>query len=152
MKNLTYEKDYQRDWELSGTASADNCALSSVEEDPAFLQHCRDCEAQRTSRVNPKDKDTYERLLKKCGDLAQQYGGKVEGLVSYELWEAKIKLTLPFFEYFYPREKDLIRDITENAQGFWFTSAGEREIQLTILIYYFNLPEEKSGPYAELAP
>lgn len=148
MKNLTYEKDYGKNLPDSEKLK-ETPALFSVENDPAFLQHCLDCEAQRISCVNQKDKETYERLLKKCGNLAQHYGGKVSGLVSYEMWEAKVKLNLPFFEYFYDQEKDLIRDIIENAQSFWFTGTEENWIQLTILIYYFDLPEGKFSPDPE---
>lgn len=68
----------------------------------------RELESLLPKTVVEKDKDTYERLLKRCDEMAKIHGGKIYGIVDFENYDSRIVLTLPFFEFFAGHNMDLL--------------------------------------------
>ncbi len=73
-----------------------------------------------------------------CDELAQLYNGKIWGLVDYEAYTAKIRLTLPkFIEFINADELLLLKEIAEKARSVSFRATEEGSLLVTILIQYF---------------
>ncbi len=94
---------------------------------------------QTTSKhIVPEAQAHYNELLNLCDKLAQLYNGKIWGLVDYEAYNAKIRLTLPkFIEFINADELLLLKEIAEKARSVSFRATEEGSLLVTILVQYF---------------
>lgn len=135
MKSNTYERDYSRQ------GSIYDPIRRQFIEDPTereYLNIYTYCKKRVPKSIVQKDKEAYERLLKKCDGMVSLYGGKIEAAVSYDLWQANIRLTLPFVEFCNGPGYELLRDIMENTDTFCIVPCGENQLAADITIDYFE--------------
>lgn len=134
MENKVYERDYteeseQNQWDSSGLVE------NMIES--GFIKYWGAFKNQIPKYIVAEDKATYERILKRCNTIAKERHGKVYGIVSYEKWEAKIKLTLPFIEFTSYEDLNFLMDLSESVQTICFQPVND-EVSMSILINYFN--------------
>lgn len=135
MNNNTYERDYQNQGNIYEPVRREFI------ENPTELEYLKIyayCKQRVPKSIVQKDKEAYERLLRKCDAMADLYGGKIEAAVSHERWQANITLTLPFIEFCNGAGYELLRDITENSATFSVVPDGENRIMANIIIDYFE--------------
>lgn len=131
----TYERDYSRQ------GSIYEPIRRQFMEDPTereYLNIYAYCKKRVPKSIVQKDKEAYERLLKKCDGMVSLYGGKIKAAVSYERWQADIKLTLPFVEFCNGPGYELLRDIMESTDTFCIVPYGENQLVADITIDYFE--------------
>lgn len=134
LENEIYEKDYSKEYAKSQSDSPD---LLSNLIDNEFFKYYGAFMSQIPKYIVVEDKATYERILKRCDAIAKERHGKVYGIVNYEKWEARIKLTLPFIEFTSYEDLDFLMDLSENVQTICFQPARDG-VSMTIMFNYFN--------------
>lgn len=139
MDNIVYEKDYSQTHHeklpegiLTLTQQYHDALVGSE-----VLKDYGERLKQIPKVIVEQDKENYEYLLDKLDELAQQRGGRIKGIVSYEDWEAHIYVELPFLEIIEDDARDLLREMTGRAQRITITGLENGWIRLSIGIDYF---------------
>lgn len=134
MENKIYERDYSKEYEQS---QWDSSGLVENMIESGFIKYFGAFMNQIPKYIVAEDKAAYERILKHCDTIAKKRHGKVYGIVNYEIWEARIKLTLPFIEFTSYEDLNFLMDISESVHSICFQSVND-EVSMSIFINYFN--------------
>ncbi len=139
MNTEIFEMDYSEEYKKRRKKSESNDTdfLEQLNSNP-IIAMIRELDSLLPKTVVEKDKDTYERLLKRCDEMAKIHGGKIYGIVDFENYDSRIVLTLPFFEFFAGHNMDLLNDMAVNTTNVLFRVLPDKNIQLTIYIPYFE--------------
>lgn len=144
MKNEIYEADYTRE------PDPDNgLGILELARDTGFFRAYDDLLRSMPKYIVPEDKKNYEELLPKLDALAKRKGGRIKGVVSYEHWDAHIYITLRHFEFVHKDDLELLKDLQEKAHSLTFTPTEEGEIQLSVMINYFEEIGDKDGVFSQ---
>lgn len=139
MENIIYERDYSEVYRPPCKNGNITTSVISLLEDRGFFRFYGAFVDQIPKMVVPENRRTYERLLKRCDEWAQQNGGKIYAIIDYEKWDSKIKLTLPFVEFVLDDEMELLQDIAQNTRSVCFDLSDDgNSIVMTIFISYFE--------------
>lgn len=137
MDNIVYERDYKREPKLQ-TENDTASAILEMATNGGFLKAYAEAMEAIPKVVVPEDKANYEYLLSRADELAQRWGGKVRGVVSYEKWDATIDLVLPFVEFGCPDDLVLLKEFAEKSDSITFQSEEDGRIRIHVFIYYFE--------------
>lgn len=92
--------------------------------------------------IVPMDKRNYEYLLKRCDEFAQEHHGHIYGIVDYETFGAKIKLSMPyFFEFCTAEDLFFLEEIPSKVRNVLFEPDPEGGVIMTLFIDYFDEDE-----------
>ena len=139
MENIIYERDYYEEYRTPNETDGIVHFIISSLKDNGFFRFYNAFLQQIPKVIVKENQKTYERLLQRCDELAQQRGGKIYAIIDYEKWDSKIKLTLPFIEFVLDDEMELLQDIAQNARSVCFDlSEDKTSIVMTIFISYFE--------------
>lgn len=139
MENIIYERDYSEVYRPPCKNGSIASSVISLLKDRGFFRFYGALVNQIPKIVVPENRKTYERLLQRCDQMAQQHGGKIYAVIDYEKWDSKIKLTLPFVEFVLDDEMELLQDIAQNTRSVCFDPSEDgSSIVMTIFISYFE--------------
>lgn len=134
MENIVFERDYSQDRKQD-----DRCdAIFQRAMFGSFAKDYQEAMEKIPKVVVPEYKENYEYLLRVCDDLAQQWGGSVRGVVSFQSWDAQIDLDLPVVEFSNTEELQLLRDIAEKSHSVSFQPNENGGLNVHIFNLYFE--------------
>lgn len=144
MENQVYMRQYPR------PAQETSPHLSN--DVRSFLENVLSNDSEFQARIDsiprhiiPEDVKSYHALLNQCDAIAQQYFGSVYGCIDNQKYEAKIKLTLNFFEINTGDMRRFFHDVLHKACSFCFEPAPNNQITLTIFFDYYAEDEEPAS-------
>lgn len=149
MDNILFERDYRETPEERVRRDQEDEAIIKAMADSILFRIYRAYTNILPKIVVLKDKQTYERLLKKCDALAKERYGKVRGIVDYQQFDSSIQLLLPFWEVDFKEERELLEDILENAHGLCFEVTEDGWLSVKIRINYFDEINPDMGQQVE---
>lgn len=150
MENEVFEKDYKKEHE----ESADQDAVNVLDQAIAggFFRKYSDAMDAYPKNINPEQKESYERILALCDDMARRWGGRLRGEVRYSHWDAMIDLYLPFVEFSCPEELADLNEMSAKANSITFCPDGNSGIRVHFTFRYFDdvmTEEEKEGVFLD---
>ena len=135
-ENEVYEKDYaevfQQERNELGAAIFDHAIESG------FFHAYGEAMDALPKHIIPYEKESYERLLSCCDEMAKRMGGHIRGIVSYEKWDANIYLELPFIEFSSTEERALLMEIAFRASSVTFEATDNGKVKMHLFFYYFE--------------
>lgn len=141
MENIVYKRDYKE-----AKASRDKQHRNDIPSQvfdylitSDALATMNDAYTEMPRVINDGHKAAYERILNALDRIANTFGGKIEGVVDYQNWEASIFVVLPFVEFSSVDELALLKDIASNSQTVTFTVTPEGNVRMKMLIDYFDI-------------
>jgi len=141
MENIVYKRDYKE-----AKAARDKQHRNDIPSQvfdylitSDAIKDMNDAYAEMPRVINDGHKAAYERILNALDQIANTFGGQIEGVVDYQNWEASIFVVLPFVEFSSVDELSLLKDIASNSQTVTFTVTPEGGVRMKMLIDYFNI-------------
>lgn len=141
MENIVYKRDYKE-----AKAARDKQHRNDIPSQvfdylitSDALATMNDAYTEMPRVINDGHKAAYERILNALDRIANTFGGKIEGVVDYQNWEASIFVVLPFVEFSSVDELALLKDIASNSQTVTFTVTPEGNVRMKMLIDYFDI-------------
>ena len=141
MENIVYKRDYKE-----AKAARDKQNRNDIPSQvfdylitSSALNTMNDAYAEMPRVINDGHKAAYERILNALDQIANTFGGQIEGVVDYQNWEASIFVVLPFVEFSSVDELSLLKDIASNSQTVTFTVTPEGGVRMKMLIDYFDI-------------
>ena len=135
-ENEVYERDYAEDFQRErdelGAAVFDHAVESG------FFHAYGEAMDALPKHIIPHDKESYERLLSCCDEMAKRMGGHIRGIVSYEKWDANIYLELPFIEFTSAEDRALLMEMALRASSITFEPTAEGKVKMHLFFYYFE--------------
>ena len=139
MENQLFERDYRKaKRKAHGIVGAMNTAFVEELKQGDFFKKVAEAFSKVPRVVLPEAKANYEYLLMKCDAYAKAHGGKINGLVDYENYDATIDLRVPFLEIDKPEDKQFILDIVTRSTYFCIQPDGNGWTRLHIFSMYFT--------------
>lgn len=141
MENIVYKRDYKEE-KAARDKQHRNDIPSQVFDyliTSDALATMNDAYTEMPRVINDGHKAAYERILNALDRIANTFGGKIEGVVDYQNWEASIFVVLPFVEFSSVDELALLKDIASNSQTVTFTVTPEGKVRMKMLIDYFDI-------------
>lgn len=141
MENIVYKRDYKE-----AKAARDKQTRNDIPSQvfdylitSDALATMNDAYTEMPRVINDGHKAAYERILNALDQIANTFGGQIEGVVDYQNWEASIFVVLPFVEFSSVDELALLKDIASNSQTVTFTVTPEGKVRMKMLIDYFDI-------------
>ena len=141
MENIVYKRDYKE-----AKAARDKQHRNDIPSQvfdylitSDAIKDMNDAYAEMPRVINDGHKAAYERILNALDQIANTFGGQIEGVVDYQNWEASIFVVLPFVEFSSVDELALLKDIASNSQTVTFTVTAEGKVRMKMLIDYFDI-------------
>ena len=141
MENIVYKRDYKE-----AKAARDKQHRNDIPSQvfdylitSDAIKDMNDAYAEMPRVINDGHKAAYERILNALDQIANTFGGQIEGVVDYQNWEASIFVVLPFVEFSSVDELSLLKDIASNSQTVTFTVTPEGGVRMKMLIDYFDI-------------
>ena len=141
MENIVYKRDY-KEVKAARDKQHRNDIPSQVFDyliTSDAIKDMNDAYAEMPRVINDGHKAAYERILNALDQIANTFGGQIEGVVDYQNWEASIFVVLPFVEFSSVDELALLKDIASNSQTVTFTVTPEGKVRMKMLIDYFDI-------------
>ena len=141
MENIVYKRDY-KEAKAARVKQHRNDIPSQVFDyliTSDAIKDMNDAYAEMPRVINDGHKAAYERILNALDQIANTFGGQIEGVVDYQNWEASIFVVLPFVEFSSVDELSLLKDIASNSQTVTFTVTPEGGVRMKMLIDYFDI-------------
>ena len=136
MENLVYERDYSQVCkETSDSSPFDDVLVQALTD--GFLTSYTDALKAIPKVIIPEYRTNYEYVLQLCDALAKKWGGSVRGEISYEQWEATIDLVLPYVEFAFPEDLQVLQEIAMKSHGVSIQPA-DGSIHIHIINRYFE--------------
>lgn len=137
MENEVFERDY-----TNQTPKHDDNDLSEAIFKKVFFGSFIDKYAAAIEAlpkiINQKSKEDYEYVLSICDGMAKEFGGKVAARVSYESWDATIRMTLHHIEFTNDEQLADLKEIASRADSITFSATPDGQVQLYMFFYYFE--------------
>lgn len=144
MKNEVYEADYRRKGEPAEIPDAFQVAVESV-----FFKTYNDIMNSIPKVIVAEDQKNYEELLHKLDVFAKRRHGQIKGIVDYEHWDAHIYVTLPFFEFAFKEEHELLAELESKSKSLTFTVTEDGQILLSVMFNYFEEIGDKDNVFSQ---
>jgi len=88
--------------------------------------------------INPAIKLAYDKCLLMLDSWAMLKGGRIKGEVSYERFDAVIKVVFPFFEFLEGSSIEYLRFLTMYARNVTFQPSDDGNIEMHVCFDYFE--------------
>lgn len=137
MENEVFERDY-----TNKASKHDENDLSEAIFNKVFFGSFIDKYAAAIDAlpkiINQKSKENYEYVLAICDSMAREFGGKLTARVSYDSWDATIRMTLHHIEFTNDEQLEDLKQIASRADSVTFSATPDGQVQLSMFFYYFE--------------
>ncbi len=147
----TYIKDYTenrtRYHELMSRTNAD-MLWKRIQESGIFAEISRKY-LETPHIINPAGKEAYDKALEMLDVWVMKHNGKIHGEVSYDEFDAKIIVTMPFFEYT-RGNMEILQFLIDKARRITFEPTPFGDIRLYARFDYFTEADDRKKAIDEV--
>lgn len=88
--------------------------------------------------IVPEKKRFYRECLQLLDGMAKRMGGTIKGIVSYQEYDAQISIVLPFFEFSFKEDMEILKHMAKAARAVSIYHENDNMIRLVVYIDYFE--------------